>query len=114
MMGKRELTDAEFARMRQQGDVMSEAERQAALAEWIASRPECVQKLAAEFPLGSSFKVRGETLYLVGYNENDSLIVSRFNPAIDYEAATSSQQYLCASHCREGQVMPQASSPPAG
>lgn len=82
------------------GAEVNDAEREAALAEWIASRPESVQKLAAEFPLGTSFDVRGETLYLVGYNEDDSLIVSRFDPYEDYEAAVGSQQRLCASHFR--------------
>lgn len=79
---------------------MTEDERKAALAEWIASRPESVQKLAAEFPLGTAFEVKGRILYLVGYNEDDSLIVSRFNPATDYEAANENREYLCASHCR--------------
>jgi hypothetical protein len=53
---------------------MTEAERQAALAEWLKTRPECVQKLAAEFPIGSVFKVGDEwPLHLLGWTERDIL-----------------------------------------
>jgi hypothetical protein len=82
---------------------MSDEERKAALAAWIASRPECIQKLVAEFPLGTSFEMPGgRVLHLVGYNEGDTLIVSETDPHADYERATATQEYLCASHVRGG------------
>lgn len=80
---------------------MTDSEREQALAEWIASRPESVQRLAAEFPLGTVFKVRGENLYLVGYNENDTVLVSRIDPYVDYDGAVGSQQWMHAIHFRK-------------
>lgn len=79
---------------------MTEEEKKQALAEWIASRPESVQRLAAEFPLGTVFDTGKGRWYLVGWTENDSLIVSRVDPRRDYEGAMNSKQYLCASHFR--------------
>ncbi len=69
--------------------------------EWLASRPESVQKLIAEFPLGSVFNVKDTTLYLLGYTENDMLIVSEVNPSVDYEGANENKKYLCAGHFRK-------------
>lgn len=81
---------------------MTDDERKAAHAAWIASRPESIRRLAAEFPLGASFAIGDRVLYLVGYNEDDSLLVSRYNPATDYESATTHPERLCASHVRDG------------
>lgn len=76
--------------------------RDEAMRAWLATRPESVRRLAAEFPLGSSFAVDGERLYLLGYTEEDMLIVSPVDPAVDYDGANASKKYLCASHCRCG------------
>jgi len=69
-------------------------------AEWLATRPACVQKLAAEFPAGSVLKHNGETLYLLGYCEDDLLIFSSINPAADYDGAKKAPRYICASCLR--------------
>lgn len=69
--------------------------------EWISSRPESVRKLIEEFPLGSVFNVKDTTLYLVGYTEDEMLIVSEINPSVDYEGATANKKYLCADHFRK-------------
>lgn len=69
--------------------------------EWLASRPECVQALAKEFPMHSRFQMGdGPILYLCGYTEDDHLIVSPLNPWEDYERAISERFYLCASRFR--------------
>ena len=67
---------------------------------WLKTRPQCVQDLAREFPLGSTFDIDGETLYLVGYNEGDMLIVSPISLADDYDAALEQKLYVHASHFR--------------
>ncbi len=74
--------------------------RQRLFADWLATRPECVQKLAAEFPMGDVFCLGGRILYLLGWNESDMLIVSAIDPAVDYDRANESREYLCAKHCR--------------
>ena len=71
-----------------------------AFEEWLATRPEFIQKLAAEFPLGSMFELDGATMFLVGYGEPDHLLISHINPSVDYDGALESRVVLCASHCR--------------
>lgn len=71
--------------------------------EWLASRPACVQELAKRFPLGSTFMVKGEKHYLMGYTENEDpeeqcLILSPINPSIDYEASKAASIYAHARH----------------
>jgi len=44
--------------------------------EWLSTRPECVRKLAAEFPVGLIIEHEGKLLHLLGYNESDMLIFS--------------------------------------
>lgn len=72
---------------------------------WLATRPECVQKLAKEFPLEEVgvVGVNGELLHLCGYTENDMLIFSTVDPRIDYERCLrpENKRYICASHFRE-------------
>lgn len=75
--------------------------REEAFNKWLETRPQCVQQLAKEFTIGSHFNVEGKTLYLVGYTENDQLIVSIYNPAENYEEAISTREYICASHFRK-------------
>jgi hypothetical protein len=69
--------------------------------EWLETRPESVRKLAAEFPLGSSIINGDDVFYLLGYTENDMLIISDINPGVDYEGALENTQYVCASHARD-------------
>ena len=68
---------------------------------WIASRPECVQKLAQEFPLGTLITDENETRYfLIGYTEDDRLIISPVDPHEDYDRARDERSYICAEHLR--------------
>ena len=69
---------------------------------WLKTRPESIQRLAAEFPLGTTFGIGDKKAFLVGYNEGDMLILSYTDPYNDYEKATTEQFYLCASHARNG------------
>jgi hypothetical protein len=75
--------------------------------DWLATRPDSVQKLAKEFPLGTTFQFAGEegpTLHLIGYTENDWLIVSRVDPFQDCEAARLVSEYLYVPAVREAMV----------
>jgi hypothetical protein len=69
-------------------------------ADWLKTRPESVQRLAAEFPIGLAFRLNDTTLYLLGYTEEDMLIVSQINPSVDYDGANRTREYLCAEHAR--------------
>jgi hypothetical protein len=71
---------------------------------WLATRPVCVRKLAAEFPLDTRLDVKGVTMWLVGYTEGDELLVSPINPNVDYEGSYAERTRLCASHVRSGEV----------
>ena len=68
---------------------------------WIATRPECIQKLAKEFPPDSIILYGEVKFYLIGWTEDDKLIVSRTNPTVNYELALGTKEYLCAQHLRE-------------
>lgn len=70
------------------------------LEEWLLTRPECVQQLAKEFPIGSTFDIDGETFHLIGWTEGDALIVSKIDPAEDYEWALECKEYFHAYHLR--------------
>lgn len=55
---------------------------------WLAGRPEAVQKLAREFPPGTSFNLPdGTQLHVIGYTDNDGVIASSVNPVKDFEGA---------------------------
>ena len=76
---------------------------------WVATRPESIQRLAREFPVGSVFVLPGRTLHLVGYAEaaesgSDFLLVSEVDPHVDYEAAFASREPLCPEHVRRWTV----------
>lgn len=66
------------------------------LAEWIATRPDCVQKLAAEFPIGT--KIDG--VYVIGWTENDMIVASPVHPRDDYNEALRRRVHICAAHLR--------------
>ncbi len=74
---------------------------EAALKEWLSTLPECVQKLAAEFPPGKRLYWFGATAWVVGWHESDQLIVSRTDPSVDYDRAVATKEYICADHVRQ-------------
>jgi hypothetical protein len=75
--------------------------RERAWEEWIASRPECVQRLAREFPVGITLAIHGSRYYLLGYNESDMLLVSKINPREDYDGALAATEYIHADCVRK-------------
>jgi len=70
---------------------------------WLLTRPACIQRLAKEFPIGLKINCGEESFYLLGYQENDSVILSVVNPTIDYEAANleENKRYISAQHLRQ-------------
>lgn len=71
------------------------------MKEWLATRPESVQRLAAEFPAGSSFSHEGTRYWIIGWTESDLLIISTTSPHQDYEKAVATKEY-CHAHCLRG------------
>jgi hypothetical protein len=71
------------------------------LQDWIDSRPECVRKLAAKFPPGAQISVHGDNWFVIGYTEDDRIIISPIHPASDYDASVANKQYVCADHLDE-------------
>ena len=71
------------------------------LEEWLLTRPPCVQELAKEFPVGTV--VDGGPagrLYLMGWTEDDMLILSPIDPHERYDEAYAARVHLCAAHLR--------------
>lgn len=60
-----------------------------------------MQKLVAEFPIGTTFGMKGKLWYLLGYTESDELIVTTTNPADNWEEANDIKEYLHAQCVRE-------------
>ena len=70
---------------------------------WVASRPESVRRLIAEFPPMTLIVIDGENHWVMGYNESDQLIISNVDPHINgqYRKAQRAKRYICAHHLRE-------------
>ncbi len=67
---------------------------------WLATRPASVKQLAREFPPGTTFLINDVTMWVVGYTENDHLIVSHIDPHENYQEATKQRSMICADHLR--------------
>ena len=67
---------------------------------WLLTRPECVQRLAREFPPMSVFSIDDEKHWLIGWTEDDQLIVSPVNPQSDYDGSRHAKKLVCAEHFR--------------
>ncbi len=66
--------------------------------QWLLTRPEAVQAIGWFIRPGDRLVLGGEILYLLGfgeYEEGVGLIVSRVDPAHDYEGAKASRVYIC-------------------
>lgn len=64
--------------------------------QWVASRPEVVQRLIQKFPPGSRYLIEDRMHFLVGYTEGGGLLISTTNPYEDYEKAVKTADTLCA------------------
>lgn len=83
---------------------LREEERVAGMKSWLESRPAPVRALAAEFPFGTVLSLPdGSPLYVLGYTEDDKLIVSLLSPWDDYDAAVEAQERVCARHFRRAE-----------
>ena len=67
------------------------------IATWLKTRPPSVQALAEKFPCGSHWHVAGKVYWLIGYTEDDCLIVSQIDPYEDYDRAVQMKEYVYAS-----------------
>lgn len=68
--------------------------------DWLSTRPPCVQALCREFPIGDKIIIEGTPHHIIGYTEDDKLIISAFDPKDDYDKAVHERLYVCAEHCR--------------
>jgi hypothetical protein len=73
--------------------------------EWLESRPECVRKLANEYPIGSVVQDQcGDDWYVVGWDESDRLVISPIWIGEDYDGAMGARRLICAGHIRGGEA----------
>ncbi len=79
--------------------MMSDQERRV-FYEWLSTRPPSVQKLGMEFPYTSVLMVADKPMFVIGYTENDMLILSSIDPRTDYDRAREVAEYVCARHFR--------------
>lgn len=77
----------------------------ATVEQWIASRPVPVQQRLKQFPPASRVVDGTQTLFVVGYTEEDDggigLWASPIDPRVDYDAALASKVHVC-SECLPG------------
>ncbi len=79
----------------------------AAIRDWISTRPPAVQALAAEFPPGAYFDVEDTDdeidgrLFIVGWTEDDRIMLSAVDPLEDYDVAHALRFPVCAHHFRQ-------------
>jgi hypothetical protein len=80
----------------------------ATMEEWLASRPESVRKLLAEFPMGTEIMIDDRPWWVIGATEDDILVISPVMPSDDreqYEAMMRLRKRLCADHLRDKSVV---------
>lgn len=73
-----------------------------AVKEWLRGKSKRFKQLAKEFPPGTEFAVDETRYYVLGYQEPDTLIISKHNPTLDYASATRHKQMIHAEHLRKG------------
>jgi len=73
-----------------------------ALEEWLDGRPETIKELARQYPPGTRIIIKGEMNWVVKYWETKDgeavLGISNIDPAIDYDRAIESEEFICADH----------------
>lgn len=71
---------------------------------WMASRPESVRKLAADFSLGDTldFGNGDDQWWIIGYTEDDMLVIAPMDPrTANYAEMMDARQHVCAEHFRK-------------
>ena len=71
---------------------------QARFNHWLKSKPRVIRQLANRFPINSQVVLDGVMHYLLGYTEDEMLIVSPVLPSQDYDGAIEQRKYVCAHH----------------
>lgn len=71
------------------------------LDQWFKTLPEHIQPLAREFPLGQRIQDDERLVWVIGYTDGESLIVSPINPAEDMAQAMFYKEYMCAQCVRD-------------
>lgn len=79
---------------------MTKDEAEAQWKAWVASRPEKVQKLIAEFPPNSLVMLEEKPHHILGWTEDDMLILTDTDPGVDYDLAMQRKVYIHAHHLR--------------
>ncbi len=62
---------------------------------WLETRPKIIQELGKKYPPGTKIITDDGNLFVVAYNEDNSLSVSRINPADYYDAAIETRFRIC-------------------
>jgi len=65
------------------------------MEEWLKTRPKVIQELATKYPPGTKFQTGDGDVFVVAYNEDDSLSVSRIDPREHYDAAVATRFRIC-------------------
>lgn len=67
---------------------------------WVTSRPESIQKLIAEFPPNTRVFIGDKVNYILGFGEDDTLIITEIDPLEDYEKAFMERKLVNAEDFR--------------
>ncbi|MBO0710763.1 MAG: hypothetical protein J2P47_05725 [Acetobacteraceae bacterium] len=67
---------------------------------WWAGLPDCVKALSKEFPLDTPVLLNGKNWYVIGWSEDDMLVISPMTLAENYDGAWAARQRVCAEHYR--------------
>lgn len=65
---------------------------------WLANCPPIVRHLAAQYPPGCAVDFDGERRYVVSYEENERLGLSRIDPRSDHQGAQTQRKLINAHH----------------
>lgn len=75
-------------------------EQEHAWAQWLATRPQAVQRLAEKYPPGTRFRCHGRIMHTISYeeyaNRTVGLGVSATNPGENYALAVATRETVCA------------------
>jgi len=65
------------------------------LEQWLATRPETVQRTARRYPPGTRFNMHGRVMHVISYEEDGGLSVTPLDPSEDYKGAVAQRQPVC-------------------
>ena len=74
---------------------------------WLKTRPEPIQRLAAEFDIGSQFNFADGVMWLLGYSGGDMLIMVGVDPMADYDVAVSAERVYMHADCLRKSILRQ-------